>query len=148
MEDKVLALIVGVWLVQLLWLPVVGLLAMVFKWIIRCTDQDKYRWGSSIYARLYPKKDIYEWSGKVDIDFIGFWLTVHGCIPIAIILVLGNTPPEVSNILFWVFVVATGVPIVLRFLVDICRNLKLNSKTGEAERISELERKVEELTRK
>ena len=40
------------------------------------------------------------------------------------------------------------IPHAIRFVVDVCKSLKLNHKTGDAERLSELEKEMEALKAK
>lgn len=44
----------------------------------------------------------------------------------------------------WLLLVPT-IPLMTRFIVDVCRSLKINHKTGDSERIAKLEQELESL---
>ncbi|BAV80823.1 hypothetical protein [Vibrio phage RYC] len=63
----------------------------------------------------------------------------------AILLVVGVEMQDstITVNLLWVLILA--IPHTLRLFIDICRSLKINHKTGDAERIEKLEKELNKL---
>lgn len=82
----------------------------------------------------------------IDIWFVSFLLSV--CFFIVVVfgaVLIGLRGPSVIDV-SWLFVFFVPfIPVILRFIVDVCRSLKLNHKTGDSERILKLEQELENL---
>lgn len=95
-----------------------------------------------IYERVHGKK-AYSPEREAVAAFFAVFTMVF--MIIAIIIEVNDLQHCTINVLWFLLII---VPHSLRFLVDVGRNLKINHKNGDSERIAELERKLEDLSSK
>lgn len=64
---------------------------------------------------------------------------------ISFFILMGCDVNDYNPTIDLIWLLTLGIPHTIRFVFDVCRNLKLNNKTGESERIAKMEAELAEL---
>ena len=137
--DLAFKIMLSLYLFNLFLAPIAGL---VSAWLNVAIREQKFELGTKVMRFKYEKStgNIPD-AGDAAICWMLFDLLASAVVFGVTGLLLIHLPLEL--------VLAVGVlassPFIARFVLDVGRGLKLNHKTGEAERITKLERELESL---
>ena len=129
------------------------LYALIMKgYNIACREDKSLKRGLEFVVEIDYHKDTVKFFNKIEVvGFVGAAILaitpIVSVIITAIMLKEKVTPSDlaIADIYVLSLLGVITLPYVLRFVIDICKNLKMNHKTGKSEKIEELEEQIKAL---
>jgi len=143
-DNIVIGVLVCLWIVGFVGPILAGLLSHVMYFVTR----------GDVDVELFKgiQKKLWNWMLDIqsfdDTDLGMSWFCFNGVVLAGIYCFIGVL---IINVPYIVSISLLGLcctPLVLRFILDLCKSLKYNYKSGKAERIDALEAEIEKLKAK